>query len=89
MRDEAVAPSRSSWVAWLQRRRQRHQRILRRTRCRLDRYARGRADAIRARMDELLAGVTNPSPAQNALADEIVWPWVRTGALSAAHVARA
>jgi hypothetical protein len=36
-------------------------------------------------MGSLLEGVVNPSPAQDGALDDIVWPWVRPGALPAAH----
>jgi 3-oxoacyl-[acyl-carrier protein] reductase len=43
------------------------------------------ADAVRDSMQTLLAGVANPSPAQAVAFAEIVWPWVRAGALPTAH----
>ena len=41
--------------------------------------------AVNAAMRELVSGVQNPSPAQEVGGDEMVWPWVRPGALPAAH----
>jgi NAD(P)-dependent dehydrogenase (short-subunit alcohol dehydrogenase family) len=41
--------------------------------------------AVGAAMDELLDGVVNPSPAQAGDVEDIVWPWVRPGALPGAH----
>ena len=40
---------------------------------------------IAAAMHQLLTGVQNPSPAQHGAIDDMVWPWVRPGALPAAH----